>query len=131
MFVVVLLSTVLDFWAVKNVTARYLIGLRWWSSSDISSDEDLDDQTEKAEDEDEGHGWYFESYNYDVSNSIMDTNIFWFSQLGVTIFWSIFLFLYVIGISLFWVRLTQAGHAGFHLRLAFINELLRLLQSLL
>jgi hypothetical protein len=97
-FVTVLLSCVLDFWCVKNVTGRYLIGLRWWSSSDISSDEDLDDQHDGED------GWYFESYNYDVSNSMVDSNIFWFSQVGTTTFWGIFLVLKTIGLSLFWVR---------------------------
>ena len=97
---VVLLSSCLDFWITKNVTGRYLIGLRWWSASDISSDEDLDEEkTTEAEEE----GWYFESYPHDVNNSMIDTNIFWFSQSATTIFWTIFTVLKVLGLSLFWV----------------------------
>ena len=99
-FVTVLLSSCLDFWVTKNVTGRYLIGLRWWSASDISSDEDLDD--EDNEDKEQAD-WYFESFPYDVSNSIVDVNIFWFSQCATTGFWSVFLILKTLGLSMFWV----------------------------
>lgn len=34
-FVVTMMSTCLDFWVVKNITGRKLIGLRWWSASDL------------------------------------------------------------------------------------------------
>ena len=44
-FIVVLLLSALDFWAVKNITGRKLVGLRWWSGF-------KDDGTEE---------WYFES----------------------------------------------------------------------
>jgi hypothetical protein len=104
-FVTVLLSACLDFWVTKNVTGRYLIGLRWWSTSEISSDEDLDDSKDD-DDEEKKEEWYFESYPYDVSNSMLDVNIFWFSQCGTAIFWSIFLVLKTLGLSLFWGMLV-------------------------
>lgn len=104
-FVVVLISTCLDFWVTKNVTGRYLIGLRWWSASDISSDEDLEDSPED-QDENQKEGWYFESFPYDVSNSILDVNIFWWGQSSSCIFWSIFLVLKVLGLSMFWGMLV-------------------------
>jgi hypothetical protein len=28
----VLIASALDFWTVKNVTGRLLVGMRWWSS---------------------------------------------------------------------------------------------------
>lgn len=121
----VLLSGCLDFWITKNVTGRYLIGLRWWSASDISSDEDLDDNDEN--DENEKEGWYFESFPYDVSNSILDVNIFWFSQCGAAIFWSIFLVLKVLGLSMFWVGDTNVGNVGVRLLESDLHEPLRLL----
>lgn len=99
-----LISACIDFWVTKNVTGRYLIGLRWWSASDISSDEDLDNELEEEKEEE---GWYFESYPYDVSNSLIDVNIFWFSLCGTAIFWSIFLVLKVLGLSMFWVIWTS------------------------
>lgn len=30
-FIFVLIISALDFWTVKNVTGRLLVGLRWWS----------------------------------------------------------------------------------------------------
>lgn len=30
-----MMSSCLDFWITKNITGRYLIGLRWWSASDL------------------------------------------------------------------------------------------------
>ena len=98
-----LLSTCLDFWITKNVTGRYLIGLRWWSASDISSEEDLEKDEERATAGQEDSGWYFESYDVEVNNSMIDTNVFWFGQAGAAIFWCIFLVLKTLGLSLFWV----------------------------
>lgn len=34
-FVAVLLLNSVDFWVVKNVTGRKLIGLRWWTFTDL------------------------------------------------------------------------------------------------
>ena len=30
-FIVVLIFSAFDFWTVKNITGRKLVGLRWWS----------------------------------------------------------------------------------------------------
>ena len=30
-YIVVLILVIMDFWTVKNVTGRKLVGLRWWS----------------------------------------------------------------------------------------------------
>lgn len=35
-YVTVLLLNCLDFWVVKNVTGRKLIGLRWWTYADLN-----------------------------------------------------------------------------------------------
>jgi hypothetical protein len=29
--IVILFCVILDFWGVKNITGRQLVGLRWWS----------------------------------------------------------------------------------------------------
>lgn len=54
-FVTTMIFSCLDFWVTKNVTGRLLIGLRWWSGSDLTSDDVIgpkfnDDR--KKEDED-------------------------------------------------------------------------------
>ncbi len=33
-FIIVIILSAFDFWAVKNVTGRLLVGLRWWSDFD-------------------------------------------------------------------------------------------------
>ena len=33
-FIVVVVMSALDFWTVKNVTGRLLVGLRWWHDFD-------------------------------------------------------------------------------------------------
>jgi hypothetical protein len=33
-FIFVMILNALDFWTVKNITGRLLVGLRWWSDYD-------------------------------------------------------------------------------------------------
>ena len=33
-FITVILLAAFDFWTVKNVTGRLMVGLRWWSEID-------------------------------------------------------------------------------------------------
>jgi hypothetical protein len=42
--IVILFCVIIDFWGVKNITGRQLVGLRWWSEVN----EQLEDQ------------WFFE-----------------------------------------------------------------------
>ncbi len=125
-FVTVLLSGCLDFWVTKNLTGRHLIGLRWWSSNDISSEEDLDAQNSGDTKEDE-KAWYFESYDFEVNNSTMDSSVFWLGQSFAAAFWSIFMVLKVLGLNLFWVAASDQGHARIHLLQSLADEPLRLL----
>lgn len=39
-FVFVCLLSVVDFWIVKNITGRFLVGLRWWRKVDEEGKED-------------------------------------------------------------------------------------------
>merc|ERR1719362_920808 len=59
-----ILSTVfaaLDFWTVKNVTGRVLVGLRWWNHVR----------------EDGSQEWVFESNPKEDSLNATDRNVFW------------------------------------------------------
>ena len=38
-FMLVVIFAAFDFWTVKNVTGRILVGLRWWSEVDDSGTE--------------------------------------------------------------------------------------------
>lgn len=33
-FIMVMILSAIDFWTVKNITGRLLVGLRWWSDYD-------------------------------------------------------------------------------------------------
>jgi hypothetical protein len=86
-FIVVVLFSAVDFWVVKNVTGRLLVGLRWWSDFDQDGKEI----------------WKFESYDREYQANTVDTAFFWTSQVGATLLWVLFLFLNVITFSIFWV----------------------------
>ena len=91
-FIVCLFLCCADFWATKNITGRYMVGLRWWSASDFGDDFD-------------GDGWFFESFDYHYENTTFDNHIFWWSQIFSTIFWCIFVIIKTLGLDFFWVIL--------------------------
>ena len=45
-FVTVLMLNSFDFWIVKNLTGRKLIGLRWWTYSDLNVDDMVKEESE-------------------------------------------------------------------------------------
>ena len=87
-FIIVVILSAFDFWFVKNVSGRILVGLRWWN-------EVQEDGSEK---------WVFESSDEKRESSI-DTTIFWGSTYLAPIFWAVFVFLELISFSLMWFLL--------------------------
>lgn len=90
LFILVTLLSATDFWVVKNITGRLLVGLRWWSDYDENGKEI----------------WKFESYDTRRQTNKVDKAFFWSSQLGFCILWSIFLLIKIISLSPFWVLLV-------------------------
>ena len=84
-FIFVVILNSLDFWYVKNVSGRILVGLRWWNEVK----------------EDGSEVWKFES-SKEIKTKSIDTTIFWMSLYISPIFWGIFLFLELIGLKLMW-----------------------------
>jgi len=84
-FIIVVILNAFDFWFVKNVSGRIIVGLRWWN-------EVRDDGTEV---------WIFES-DHEKRASSLDTTLFWTSLYIAPIFWAIFLVIELIGLSLMW-----------------------------
>ena len=84
-FIIVVILNAFDFWFVKNVSGRILVGLRWWN-------EVRDDGTEV---------WIFESDHEKRATSI-DTTLFWTSLYITPCFWGVFLIIELIGLSLVW-----------------------------
>ena len=84
-FIIVVILNAFDFWFVKNVSGRILVGLRWWN-------EVKDDGTEV---------WIFESDHEKRATSI-DTTLFWTSLYVTPLFWGVFLVIELFGLSLMW-----------------------------
>ena len=98
-FVLLILLISFDFWTVKNVTGRLLVGLRWWNFID---------------DEGKSH-WIFEnknktdtskddSYNPNekLSDNTADATIFWTAQILAPLLWSILLLVTVFRLNIQW-----------------------------
>lgn len=51
-FVITILLVALDFWTIKNVSGRLLVGLRWWN--------DINEEGESV--------WHFETLDQEVCN---------------------------------------------------------------
>jgi Eukaryotic protein of unknown function (DUF846) len=75
--VICILLLAADFWVVKNVTGRLLVGLRWWNKVD-------EDETV----------WIFESAEGKVVNKF-DRTVFWTVLYVTPVFWA---FLFIFGL---------------------------------
>ena len=84
-FIFVVIFNSLDFWFVKNVSGRILVGLRWWNEVK----------------EDGSEIWRFES-SHEIRAKNIDTTIFWMSLYIAPAFWGVFLFLQLIGLKFMW-----------------------------
>lgn len=71
-FIFIVIFSSLDFWFVKNISGRILVGLRYWNEIK----------------EDGSENWIFESEN-EKKNSTIDTKIFWGSIYFTPLFWLI------------------------------------------
>ncbi|KAJ8037544.1 Golgi apparatus membrane protein TVP23-like B [Holothuria leucospilota] len=77
-FVLVVLLLALDFWTVKNITGRLLVGLRWWNHVD----------------EDGSSHWVFESRKAGskTQETSTESRIFWLGLVIPPILWFILVF---------------------------------------
>lgn len=73
-FVMVVLLLAFDFWTVKNVSGRLLVGLRWWN-------EVREDGTNE---------WRFESREDTSRISDLDSRVFWLTLWVMPLVWGIF-----------------------------------------
>ncbi|KAI9101116.1 hypothetical protein DFS34DRAFT_613207 [Phlyctochytrium arcticum] len=91
-FVLVVLLLAFDFWTVKNVTGRLLVGLRWWN--DIKEDGTSE--------------WRFESQQNRLVNGT-DSRVFWYSLYITPGIWLILSITAVFQLKLGWLLLTVIG----------------------
>lgn len=71
-FVVTVTLLAVDFWAVKNVSGRLLVGLRWWNEID-------EDGTTQS--------WRFESVADRAQLNTTDSRIFWWTLYIAPLLW--------------------------------------------
>ncbi|XP_018796782.1 PREDICTED: uncharacterized Golgi apparatus membrane protein-like protein CG5021 isoform X1 [Bactrocera latifrons] len=90
-FVVLFLSA--DFWTVKNITGRLLVGLRWWNYVD---------------DEGVSH-WVFESKQGRVNNN--EARVFWLGLILFPACWGLFFVVALFGLKFKWLLLVMIALA--------------------
>lgn len=84
MFIAVTLLLAADFWTVKNVSGRLLVGLRWWNEVK----------------EDGTNVWTFESGVDPSKVSAFDSTFFWITTFGNVLVWGVFTFFSITSFSL-------------------------------
>ncbi|XP_051851574.1 Golgi apparatus membrane protein TVP23 homolog C isoform X2 [Antechinus flavipes] len=93
--IILLLSC--DFWTVKNITGRLMVGLRWWNHID---------------DDGKSH-WVFEArkeLNQDKrTSSEAESRIFWLGLISCPIIWVIFAFSALFSFKLKWLAVVIMG----------------------
>ncbi|NXR81454.1 TV23A protein, partial [Pycnonotus jocosus] len=94
-FVTILLLLSFDFWSVKNVTGRLLVGLRWWNQID----------------EDGKSHWVFEAKRVPAiaASTEAEARIFWLGLIICPVIWTMFFFSTLFSLKLKWLALVIAG----------------------
>ena len=75
LLVSVFITSTLDFWYVKNISGRILVGLRWTRKIDDNGDEEI----------------VFEHRKEDQFNDPVDSKFFWGLQYLQTLIWAVFI----------------------------------------
>ena len=91
--VVCILLLAFDFWTVKNVSGRLMVGLRWWNYVK----------------EDGATEWVFESADDASEISDVDRRIFWGALYAPAGVWGLFLFIAVIQLKVQWLIVIAAA----------------------
>mmetsp|Transcript_37309 Transcript_37309/g.66793 ORF Transcript_37309/g.66793 Transcript_37309/m.66793 type:complete len:184 (-) Transcript_37309:272-823(-) len=93
-FVICIIILALDFWTVKNISGRLLVGLRWWN--------------EVAEDG--SSEWQFESLGEGQrSINSADKGVFWLSLYAMPVVWAAMVILEIVKIRLDYLLVAIVG----------------------
>jgi len=88
-FIIAVIFLALDFWTTKNVSGRFLVGLRWWN-----------------EVKDDGSNvWIFESASSDSQTHPIQSKVFWIALVVTPIVWGALLLAKIISTAWNWVIL--------------------------
>jgi hypothetical protein len=92
-FVICIVLLAFDFWTVKNVSGRLLVGLRWWSYVK----------------EDGSNEWIFESLEDMAEISSFDSRMFWGSLYICPMCWALMLIVGVLRLQLQYLPIVVAA----------------------
>ncbi|XP_029952403.1 Golgi apparatus membrane protein TVP23 homolog A-like [Salarias fasciatus] len=95
-FVLIITLLSFDFWSVKNVTGRLLVGLRWWNQID----------------EDGRSLWVFEAKKTSRDSTIgteVEARIFWLGLIICPLIWTFFFFTSLFSLKIKWLSLVVAS----------------------
>lgn len=87
-FVVIITFAAVDFWTVKNITGRKLVGLRWWSEIDENGNEQ----------------WVYESCDSDKEIGKTDSFVFWTTLYLTPVIWIFFALMDLLSLKIFWIN---------------------------
>lgn len=89
-FVIIVLLLAFDFWTVKNVSGRLLVGLRWWSETD----------------NDGSSIWVFESADAQNPVNATDSRVFWGVLYATPFLWLVMAFVAILKFEFVWLLLV-------------------------
>eukprot|EP00485_Elphidium_margaritaceum_P008174 CAMPEP_0202685874 /NCGR_PEP_ID=MMETSP1385-20130828/1707_1 /ASSEMBLY_ACC=CAM_ASM_000861 /TAXON_ID=933848 /ORGANISM="Elphidium margaritaceum" /LENGTH=218 /DNA_ID=CAMNT_0049340343 /DNA_START=33 /DNA_END=686 /DNA_ORIENTATION=+ len=106
-FVFVILCLACDFWTVKNVTGRLLVGLRWWNhvKEDGSTEWKFESKAQSQSQAD------LESQAPATGNNKKDSRLFWTSLYLTPCIWILLCVACVVKFNVKWLPLTLVGIA--------------------
>lgn len=86
-FIVLILLITADFWNLKNISGRLLVGLRWWNETNM-----IDPSTSDGS-KDFENVWVFESSDPNRYINPIDSKVFWLLLYGQPLAWILLAFL--------------------------------------
>ena len=100
-FVICILLMAFDFWTVKNVAGRLLVGLRWWNETVITEGSNGDTGTASST-------WVFESADQSMQNKT-DATVFWSVLYATPVLWVLLAIVAVVKLEPIWLSLVVIG----------------------
>ena len=85
--IIIMILVAADFWTVKNITGRILVGLRWWCQIDENGNEK----------------WVYESREDQVPQGKTDSFVFWTWLYVTPVVWAVFAVLELLSFKPVWV----------------------------
>lgn len=100
---IIIILSALDYWTVKNVTGRLLIGQRWWSSSTSSSGFIFESKAILNREKNKKHfSQKFGSEMDEYCPNPVDKRLFWGALYIFPVIWSLFSLISLFKLSLSW-----------------------------